>query len=344
PEEERRQLEEWSTARCGPYPTDLFLHRLFEAQALRTPDADAVESGDERVGYHELDRRASRLADELTARGIGTDDLVGLCADPSVDLIVGILGILKSGAAYVPIDPLAPVDRMSYAVADSGMRILVTTPELRDQLPTAVLESVDVVSTAQDGVQDGARGGAPGSALHPSQLVYLMYTSGTTGRPKGVGLPHTAITPWIQWAQDIRPIGPGTRVVHNLSYHFDWSVEQMFHALTAGACLVMLPREVKADGRATARFINERSIHMLYLTPTQMRGITDAGLDMPTLRHVSMGGENLDADLVARTRAVVSAGCEIWNEYGPTETAGAALVGRMGDEPLERSSMPLGEP
>ncbi|MFE6503756.1 amino acid adenylation domain-containing protein [Kitasatospora sp. NPDC057738] len=343
PEEERRQLEKWSTADCGPYPTDLFLHRLFEAQALSTPDADAVESGDERVSYHELDRRASRLADELTARGIGTDDLVGLCADPSVDLIVGILGILKSGAAYVPIDPLAPVDRMSYVVADSGMTILVTTPELRDQLPMAVLESVDVVSTAQDGAQDQARDGAPGSALHPSQLVYLMYTSGTTGRPKGVGLPHTAITPWIQWAQDIRPIGPGTRVVHNLSYHFDWSVEQMFHALTAGACLVMLPREVKADGRATARFINEQSIHMLYLTPTQMRGITDAGLDMPTLRHVSMGGENLDADLVARTRAVVPAGCEIWNEYGPTETAGAALVGRMGDEPLERSSMPLGE-
>ncbi|MEU1090230.1 amino acid adenylation domain-containing protein [Streptomyces sp. NPDC005892] len=339
PEEERRRLEKWSTAECGPYCTDLFLHRLFEEQALRTPDADAVESGDGRVTYRELDGRATRLAEELTARGIGTDDLVGLCAEPSVDLIVGILGILKSGAAYVPIDPLSPADRMSYVVADSGMKILVLTPQLRDQLPTPVLDSVDVVATAQDGSQ----GGAPGAALHPSQLVYLMYTSGTTGRPKGVGLPHTAITPWIQWAQDTRPIGPGTRVAHNLSYHFDWSVEQMFHALTAGACLVMLPREVKADGRATARFINDKSIHMLYLTPTQMRAITDADIAMPTLRHVSMGGENLDADLVARTRAVVSAECEIWNEYGPTETAGAALVGRMGDEPLERSSMPLGE-
>ncbi|MFF3367035.1 non-ribosomal peptide synthetase [Streptomyces misionensis] len=339
PEEERRRLEKWSTAECGPYPTDLFLHRLFEEQALRAPDADAVESGDECVTYRELDGRATRLAEELTARGIGTDDLVGLCAEPSIDLIVGILGILKSGAAYVPIDPLSPVDRMSYVVTDSGMKILVTTPQLRDQLPTPVLDSVDVVGTAQDGSQ----GGTPGAALHPSQLVYLMYTSGTTGRPKGVGLPHTAITPWIQWAQDTRPIGPGTRVVHNLSYHFDWSVEQMFHALTAGACLVMLPREVKADGRATARFINDKSIHMLYLTPTQMRGITDAGVAMPTLRHVSMGGENLDADLVARTRAVVSDECEIWNEYGPTETAGVALVGRMGDEPLERSSMPLGE-
>ncbi|BFV59653.1 hypothetical protein KCMC57_up47570 [Kitasatospora sp. CMC57] len=339
PEEERRRIEKWSTSASGPYSTDLFLHRLFEEQALRTPDADAVESGDERISYRELDARASRLAAELTALGTGTDDLVGLCAEPSVDLLVGILGILKAGAAYVPIDPLAPSDRMAYAVADSGMKLLVATPELRAQLPTAVLELAGTVSTVQDGVRDPV----PGAALHPSQLVYLMYTSGTTGRPKGVGLPHTAITPWIQWAQDIRPIGPGTRVVHNLSYHFDWSVEQMFHALTAGACLVMLPREVKADGAATARFVNERSIHMLYLTPTQMRGITDAGTAMPTLRHVSMGGENLDADLVARTRGVVSAECEIWNEYGPTETAGAALVGRMGDEPLERSSMPLGE-
>ncbi|MFF7636223.1 amino acid adenylation domain-containing protein [Kitasatospora sp. NPDC008050] len=362
PDGERRQLEQWSTAACGPYPTDLFLHRLFEEQVLRTPEADAVESGDDRVSYRELDRRAARLAAELTARGIGTDDLVGLCADPSVDLMVGILGILKAGAAYVPIDPLSPVDRMSYVVADSAMKVLVTTPQLRDQLPAAVLASVDAVtcdiagsgavrkdgSTGDDDREpdrepDGAQGGAREPASHPSQLVYLMYTSGTTGNPKGVGLPHTAITPWIQWAQDTRPIGPGTRVVHNLSYHFDWSVEQMFHALTAGACLVMLPREVRADGRATARFINERSIHLLYLTPTQMRGITDAGIGMPTLRHVSMGGENLDADLVARTRGVVSAQCEIWNEYGPTETAGAALVGRMGDEPVERSSMPLGE-
>lgn len=353
PDAERRLLEKWSTAACGPYPTDLFLHRLFEEQAARSPDAGAVENGDDRVSYRELDQRATSLAAELTSRGIGTDDLVGLCADPTVDLIAGILGILKAGAAYVPIDPLAPIDRMSYVVADSGMKVLVTTPELREQLPEAVCASVDVVSTgAVGGEHATGRGAEPPAdagegvhrpAPHPSQLVYLMYTSGTTGNPKGVGLPHTAITPWIQWAQDIRPIGPGTRVVHNLSYHFDWSVEQMFHALTSGACLVMLAREVRADGRATARFIEERSIHMLYLTPTQMRGITDAGIEMPTLRHVSMGGENLDADLVARTRKVVSAQCEIWNEYGPTETAGAALVGRMGDEPVGRSSMPLGE-
>ncbi len=350
PDVERRQLEKWSTSACGPYPTDLFLHRLFEEQALSTPEADAVESGDERVSYRELDRRASRLAQELAARGIGTDDLVGLCANPSVDLMVGILGILKAGAAYVPIDPLSPVDRMSYVVADSGMKVLVTTPELRVQLPAGVLGNVDVVIAGGVGQagpagtsQAGAEGGVRESALHPSQLVYQMYTSGTTGNPKGVGLPHTAITPWIQWAQDARPMGPGTRVVHNLSYHFDWSVEQMFHALTSGACLVMLPREVRADGPATARFINERSIHLVYLTPTQMRFIADADIGMPTLRHVSMGGENLDADLVARTRKVVSSECQIWNEYGPTETAGAALVGRMGDEPVERSSMPLGE-
>lgn len=363
PEGERRQLEKWSTAACGPYSTDLFLHRLFEEQVLRTPDADAVESGDDRVSYRDLDRRAARLAAELTARGVGADDLVGLCADPSVDLMVGILGILKAGAAYVPIDPLAPVDRMSYAVADSGMKVLVTTPVLRDQLPTAVLESVDVVSSDIAGADiagadaagnggstgadrrepEGAEGGAQDPVSHPLQLVYLMYTSGTTGNPKGVGLPHSAITPWIQWAQDVRPIGPGTRVVHNLSYHFDWSVEQMFHPLTAGACLVMLPREVRADSRATARFINERSIHMLLLTPTQMRGIADAGIGMPALRYVLMAGENLDGDLVARTRRVVSAQCEVWNEYGPTETAGIALAGRMGDESVERSSMPLGE-
>ncbi|HCA84953.1 MAG TPA: hypothetical protein DEQ61_05335 [Streptomyces sp.] len=350
PDAERRQIEKWSTASCGPYPTDLFLHRLFEEQALRTPDADAVESGDARVSYRELDRRADRLAVELAARGVGTDELVGLCSEPSVDLMVGILGILKAGAAYVPIDPIAPADRMAYVIADSGMKVLVTTPELHAQLPAGALGGVDVVSANPvsgaghaDPLPAGATDGIRRSAIHPSQLVYLMYTSGTTGNLKGVGLPHTAITPWIQWAQDVRPLGPGTRVVHNLSYHFDWSAEQMFHALTSGACLVMLPREVRADPRATAEFINQRSINLLYLTPTQMRGVADTDISMPTLRHVSMGGENLDADLVVRTRKVISSGCEIWNEYGPTETAGVALAGRMGDEPVERSSMPLGE-
>ncbi|MFH8349509.1 amino acid adenylation domain-containing protein [Streptomyces sp. NPDC018045] len=341
PDDERRQIESWSAARCGPYPADRFLHRLFEEQARRTPGADAVECAAERVSYGELDRRAHALATELAARGVGPDHLVGLCAEPSVDLIVGILGILKAGAAYVPLDPVAPAGRLAYVVADSGMKILVTSTALRGRLPAAVVEGVDVVCAAQEGAADDTA--APGSALDPAQLVYLMYTSGTTGNPKGVGLPHSAVTPWIQWAQDTRPIGPGTRVAHNLFYHFDWSVEQMFHALTAGACLVMLPGEVRADPEATARFLNDRTIHLLYLTPTQMRGIADAGIALPTLRHVSMGGENLDADLVARTRKVVSEHCEIWNEYGPTETAGAALVGRMRDEPPERTSMPLGE-
>ncbi|AQS67076.1 non-ribosomal peptide synthetase [Streptomyces pactum] len=350
PADEQRQIESWSAARCGPYPTDTFLHHMFEEQARRTPDAVAVESGDTEVTYRELDRRADLLAAALAERGVSTDHLVGLCAAPSVDLLTGILGILKAGAAYVPIDPLAPEDRMTHMVEDSGLRVLVTTAELHPLLPGGALDGVDVVHAEAEGPVDADGGTAPAPAgarpdpaVDPAQLVYLMYTSGTTGRPKGVGLPHTAVTPWMRWAQDVRPIGEGTRVVHNLSYHFDWSVEQMFHALTAGARLVMLPLEVRADPEATARFVDDHDIHMLYLTPTQMRALTGTGVTLPTLRHVSLGGENLSGDLVARIREVVSPGCLIWNEYGPTETAGVALAGRMGHASRDRASMPLGE-
>ncbi|MFJ9109275.1 amino acid adenylation domain-containing protein [Streptomyces sp. NPDC102283] len=347
PEEERRQIEKWSASTHGPYATDLFLHQLFEEQVLRTPDAAALESGADTLTYAELDALAERLAADLSQRGIGTDDLVGLCAEPSLELMVGILGIIKAGAGYVPLDPIAPADRMAFVVADSGMTVVLTTPALREQLPATVavgvtLVTVDAKAPGQDVAAWEPRR-RPSAEVDSSQLAYLMYTSGTTGRPKGVGLPHRAITPWIQWAQDVRPIGPGIRVVHNLFYHFDWSVEQMFHALTSGAALVMLPSEIRADPAATARFINDRTINMLYLTPTQMRGIADTGISMPSLRHLSMGGENLDAELVARTRKVVSSDCEIWNEYGPTETAGVAVSGRMDDEPRERTSMPLGE-
>lgn len=349
PEDERLKLESWSSARCGPYPTDSYLHHMFEEQTRRTPDATAIENGETRLTYRQLDQRADLLAAALRARGVTTDHLVGLCAEPSAELVAGILGVLKAGAAYVPIDPLAPAERMAYLVQDSGLRVLVTTAGMYSHLPEAAFAGVDVVyaeepGPAADGTAPAAPGGRlPGSALDTEQLVYLMYTSGTTGRPKGVGLQHSAITPWMRWAQDVRPFGEGTRVVHNLSYHFDWSVEQMFHALTSGACLVMLPLEVRADSEATARFINEQAINVLYLTPTQMRALAGVGVTMPTLRHVSMGGENLSGDLVARTREVVSPDCLIWNEYGPTETAGVALAGRMVDESEDRASMPLGE-
>ncbi|WP_341716412.1 amino acid adenylation domain-containing protein [Micromonospora sp. FIMYZ51] len=342
-DDERRQIARWSAAECGPYRTDEFLHRMVEEQVRRTPDAEAVRCGEVRLSYRELDARADVLAAQLTAAGVAVDDFVGLCVEPSVELLVSILGTLKAGAAYVPMDPVMPTERMTFTVTDSGMKVLVTTTDLHPQLPQAAVGGL-VVRYADDVDPDtgGTDRQAPESAVDAAQLVYMMYTSGTTGQPKGVVLPHSAVTPWIRWAQDVRPIGPGTRILHNLSYHFDWSVEQMFHALTSGACVVMPSRQARIDPRHTARFINDHEIHMLYLTPTQMRGLAAAGIAMPSLRDVSMGGENLDGDLVVRTRQVVSPACRIWNEYGPTETAGVALAGPMGEASVDRAAMPLG--
>ncbi len=333
---ERDLVESWAVSGYGPYPVGATLHGMVEEQARRTPDAVAVRCGDARLTYAELDRRAAAVASVLAARGAGPERFVGLYAEPSVDLVVGLLGILKSGAAYVPVDPLAPTERLRFVAADSGAVAFVTTAALRDALP---LEGVEVVCFGEEAAGDGA---VPGPVA-PDQLAYLMYTSGSTGRPKGVAVAHGQVTPLLHWARENMPLGDGGGVLQHLAHFFDWSVEEIFHPLVSGACLVVCPPAVKADPAATAALITEGGVTALYTTPSQMRGFVAAGIPLPTLRHLSFGGEKLTEDLVAATHALVSPECLVWNGYGPTECS-VSVAAEPVPPAAGRRSAPLGKP
>src|SRR5262245_30651445 len=183
------------------------IHHLFERQAIRTPDATAVLFGDRCVSYQELNRRATALACALRHQGVGPSTLVGLLADRSVEMVAGILAILKAGAAYLPLNPDYPVERLTFMTGDAGLPLGLATPgweDLAGRLGSTVLP---FPAGGEDPAPDGQF-----SQAAPDELAYVMYTSGSTGRPKGVLVTHAGLPPFVQFMREQMGIGPGHRV------------------------------------------------------------------------------------------------------------------------------------
>ncbi|MEW9862457.1 AMP-binding protein, partial [Pseudomonas putida] len=171
------------------YPGDWRVHQLFEAQARRQPDATALLFGDQRMSYRALSELSSQWAHKLIEQGVGPESLVGIAAERSLEMVVGLLAILKAGAAYVPLDPDYPAERLAYMFEDSGIELLLTQAHLREQLPAFAGQ---VLLLDQPGELGGYARHVPACRLHPENLAYVIYTSGSTGRPKGAGNRHLA--------------------------------------------------------------------------------------------------------------------------------------------------------
>ena len=192
PRERETLIEAWNRTAID-YPRDLCLHQLFEAQVERTPDRLALLFGIESLTYRMLDERASRLANHLRQLGAGPDTLIGICLDRSPDLVVAVLGVLKSGSAYVPIDPTYPADRISFMLQDADLGILISQQSLSSALPTSSAHLVMI-----DKPIESSLGPSEGPACSPTQLAYVRYTSGSTGKPKGVQIEHRSIVNLIE--------------------------------------------------------------------------------------------------------------------------------------------------
>ncbi|HEX7239539.1 MAG TPA: AMP-binding protein, partial [Longimicrobiaceae bacterium] len=186
------RVAEWNRTEMD-FPRDLCLHRLVEAQAARTPDAPAVEDDAGALTYAELDRRASRLAARLAALGVGPEARVGIFLERSAEMVVALLAVLKTGGAYLPLDPVYPPDRIAYVLEDAGARAILTQASLADTLPAHGAEVVRVDEASGEGA------GGPGDAVavSPGNAAYAIYTSGSTGRPKGVVVPHRAVVNFL---------------------------------------------------------------------------------------------------------------------------------------------------
>ncbi|HEX2079726.1 MAG TPA: amino acid adenylation domain-containing protein, partial [Longimicrobium sp.] len=311
-EAERRQvLEEWNRT-DAEYPAGSPIHRLFEEQAGRTPDAAAVVFAGAALTYAELDHAANRLANHLRRRGVRPETRVGICLERGTELVVAILAVLKAGGAYVPLDPAYPAERLAFMLADSGARLLLTRLPLPEGLPPHAAEVVCLDADRERIEAESAQ--APAAGALPENLAYVIYTSGSTGTPKGVMVPHRGV-PNLAYAQARRFGIDGTsRVLQFASFSFDAAVAELFDALLTGATLVMAPREELLPGEGLLETLRRGRVTVATLPPSVLAILPPD--DLPELRTVVSAGEAVDAATVERW----SGGRAFVNAYGPTET------------------------
>ncbi|MGW2866247.1 Pls/PosA family non-ribosomal peptide synthetase [Streptomyces sp. NPDC001205] len=297
------------------------LAEIFEQSCDRCPDSIALVCGTDRLTYAALDARANQLAHLLLERGVGEGTTVGLLLDRSVELYVSLLGVLKAGAAYVPLDPTFPADRVAFVAGDAGLTDLVTTSRLRAH--TAEVEGQ--VLAVDDPEHELARRPStrPGVCPDPSSPAYVIYTSGTTGRPKGVAISQGSIVNFLHVVAPIYAVGPHDRVYQGLSIAFDFSIEEIWPAWMAGATLVAGPGDERRVGRGLAEFLDEHAITVLCCVPTLL---TTLDGELPALRSLLVSGEACPAGLVKRWSRP---GRRILNAYGPTETTVTATCGEL---------------
>ncbi|MCL4176655.1 MAG: amino acid adenylation domain-containing protein [Verrucomicrobia bacterium] len=322
PEEKHRLLVEWNRTRAD-YSRESCIHQLFEEQVGRTPDAVAVVFGDQSLTYGELNGRAERLAQHLRGFNVGPDVPVGICIERSFDMVIGVLAILKAGGAYVPLDPAYPSERLQVMVENAGMPVLLTKASLQDRLlfPIATLRIVCVDSLADTAPQEAPQ---PVAATHPEHLAYVIHTSGSTGGPKGVAMPHRALVNLIAWQLRNSTLKEGGRTLQFASLSFDVSFQEMFSTWCAGGTLVLVNETLRRDPVALWQFIGEMKIERLFLPFVALQQLAEAFKPGTSgdwrLREIITAGEQLQT-----TPAIVRLfehlkDCMLCNHYGPSES------------------------
>jgi len=325
---ERQQLLEWNDSATIFEQEGRTLHGLIAERTGRMPDAIALEAGAEALSYRELERRADALSLRLRDAGVAAGDLVGLCAERSVEMVVALLGILRAGAAYVPLDPDYPGERLAAMLEDSRVPVLLVQQALRDRVPAVAAEgcwSLALDGQPFDGADTGT--GSPRAALRsglpdaPDAPAYAIFTSGSTGRPKGVVNAHRGVVNRLAWMESAFGLEPGDRVLQKTPYSFDVSVWELFWPLIEGATLVMARPGGHQDTAYLVETINRSRVTTLHFVPSMLQAfLEDPGAPSCTsLRRVIASGEALPPDLVARAGERLPA--PLHNLYGPTEAA-----------------------
>jgi amino acid adenylation domain-containing protein len=307
------------------------VHRLFAEQAARTPDAVAVEGADGALTYAQLDALSAGVAAALRARGAGRGSLVAVCAERSARMVAALLGVLRTGAAYLPLDPEYPADRLSYMLEDSGASVLLLDRALEDRLPAS---SIDRILLDEIASAESAESADADAEVGAEDLSYVIYTSGSTGRPKGVMVRHGGVSSFLRSMAE----APGLRADDTLlavtTIAFDISVLEIFLPLTLGARTVVATREQAADPGLLAARIAESGASVMQATPATWAMLLASGWTPPAGLRVFSGGEALPRSVAD---ALLAGGAELWNLYGPTETtiwSATAQVTAEGAVPL----------
>ena len=339
--EEREQLlYGWNDTRTE-YPADRCVHELFEEQAERTPDAVAVVFEDSELSYGELNRRANRVAHCLIGLGVKPDTRVALCVERSLEMVVALLGVLKAGAAYVPLDPDWPVDRLALLLDDTRAAIVLTQEGLSAYLP-ATLAQVLVLDSGWDEVAGESERNS-GPLARAEHLAYVIYTSGSTGEPKGVGVEHRHLLNYVHAISAEIGIGPqACALVSTLAADLGHTV--LFPPLCGGGTLHLISNERSRDGRLLAEYAREHALECMKISPSHLAGLLAVEFTADLIPHgrLILGGEASSSEWVEKVQQLRPE-CEIWNHYGPTEcTVGALTYLISGDR--AKGGIALGRP
>jgi amino acid adenylation domain-containing protein len=336
PDERQRQLYHWNDTGSAPVPPVNLVER-FEAQVRLRANQPAVVAGNAVLSYAALDQRANRLAHALIARGVRPDQVVGLHTGRTPALLVGILGILKAGAAYLPLDDAQPFGRLAAMVADAAPALVLSDPAQAADLPDGWLSLSDVEA-------EGRCADPPSIEIHPANLGYVIYTSGSTGRPKGVAVSHGSVANLLDhWLARLGAL-PGQPAMLWSSVGFDVSIQEIFLPLTSGGTLHLVSEHLRTDPEALLDWMRRHDIAQAYLPPAFVRWIDEAAEDRLAglaLRQLLVGVEPLSEHGLYRAEQALP-GLRILNGYGPTEATNYATC-YLGPQPLARQC-PIGRP
>jgi amino acid adenylation domain-containing protein/FkbM family methyltransferase len=341
--ERHQQLEEWNDTETG-YNRALCVHDLFDAQAMLTPNTTAAVCDGISLSYAELNVRANQLAHHLRRHDVGPESLVGIMMDRSLEMLVAVLATLKAGAAYVPLDPAYPRDRLSFMVEDANASILLTQESLSGVLPDQQAQVIcldrDWAQIARESIEN------PESGVTSGNLAYVIYTSGSTGRPKGVSLSHLALANLIDWHASVLP--EPTNTMQFASLNFDASFHEMFSAWHTGGTVFVVPEERRVDVEALGRFIREQQIQKATLPVVVLQQLAERfgarASVLSSLKALIATGEQLQI-----TPSIIKLfekldQCRLINHYGPSETHVVTAL-TLPDEPASwQSHPPIGTP
>jgi amino acid adenylation domain-containing protein len=338
------------------------LHHLLIESAARYPDRTAVVDRAESMTYRELDESSARLADALAARGAGPGNRVGLYLDKSLHAIVAVWGVLRAGAAYVPLDVASPIKRVARIVENGKLCAILTTPKRWSMLASALALPSTFVGTTCAASRPAEIGfafemldpsrvravdcGARLEEHDPSRTAYILYTSGSTGLPKGVVLSHRAALSFVDWASETLQLAPSDVVSSHAPLHFDLSVFDLFASCRAGAIVTLVPPELNLFPRNLADWIAARRITVWYSVPSLLARLALAGglerYDWSHLREIVFAGEVFPVAHLRRLREQIP-GARYWNWYGPTETNVCTAYAVDALPPEQTAPVPIGK-
>ncbi|MCK4258611.1 MAG: amino acid adenylation domain-containing protein [Halanaerobiales bacterium] len=318
------------------YAKDKTLHELFIEQVEKTPEKIALVFEDEKLTYGELNKKTNQLAHSLREYGVAIDEIIGIMDERSIDMIIGILSVLKAGGAYMPIDPDYPAERIRYMLEDSNIKILLTNEDHIQKHFTGRIEYNGRIIDLKDKNAYTGDGHNLENMNNPEDLVYVMYTSGSTGKPKGVMIEHRGVVSLSKYYNEMFNLEEGRNIVHMSNVSFDTSVVEIFPPLIYGASIYVIRKELALDRKKFIQFVEENQIHIAQFVPMTLKEILAQSEKPECLETVIVGGDQLEDALKDE---ILSLGYQLTNHYGPTEGTVDSIIAKC-----EESKSSIGKP